>query len=101
MDSLTVAPLTLSKRFMWELFIPDVIQQQISAVYPTAEIRQQMYYSQHAEKTKISCGVLTVENLVAVCYQPPQESVSTLEQINTFRGCGMTGRLRIRTYWWR
>jgi len=85
MDPLSVAPSLLARQGIWELSVPDAIGRQIREIYSDADIRQQMYYNQHAEKTKSSCGVLTIENLVVACYQPPQQSVTTLEQINAFR----------------
>jgi len=85
MDPLTAAPLSFTEQNIWELSVPNRIKEEILAVYPNAEIRQKMYYTQPQEKTKTSCGVLAVENLVAVCYQSPQQNVTTLEQIKTFR----------------
>ena len=85
MDPLAISFSSSTELGLWELSVPETIKQEILAVYPSAVIKQQMYYTQQQEKTKTSCGVLTIENLVAACYQAPQQSVTTLEQIKEFR----------------
>lgn len=65
--------------------IPQDIRNHIKTIYPQAEVQKAFYYNQTAEKTKTSCGVLTVENLVTACYQVPLYHTTTLADIEGFR----------------
>lgn len=58
-----------------ETNVPAEINKHIKTIYPQAEIQKAFYYNQSAETAKTSCGVLTVENLVAAACYPTSDDI--------------------------
>ena len=64
---------------------PLEIENIILSIYPASTIERVIYFNQIEEGSKTSCGVLTIENLSAACYQNPLTENTSVAQITEFR----------------
>lgn len=69
----------------WPSQAPAVVLRAINTVYPDADCQRLIYYTQEQETQKTSCGVLTVENLIALATDQVLPAATILAQIQAFR----------------